>query len=121
MGTTVDCDTILSSLEFFVGDCITPVAELVGYGYPREFVMPLAETYVDDPERAEGMLRNAYTGGRLEHMHGVHDLDMLEALMREVGADASGDPDATAVGRKRRARAYCLAIRRALGAYADPA
>src|SRR5262249_17749650 len=102
----------------FEGDLVHGFNRLVKLGYPAEFLKPIAETVVDDPSDANRWLRRADNAKSIEHMYGVHDLDLLQALMQLLGASGpADDPDYSPLGgRKRAARAYKRAIRRALGA-----
>ena len=109
-------EVILATLDNYRGDEFYSLNLLVAVGYPRAFLTPLAQTCVDDPEEGRSLV-NAFTGKAIEHMYGVHALDLLEALMHSLGASVpEEDPDGAAFGQKRRARAYRRAIRRALGA-----
>jgi hypothetical protein len=98
--------------QFSDGRCVHAVEALVNdLGFPREFVAPLAETYLDDPDQIGMHLTNPETGQAIEHMHGVHDLDLLDAIARAAGADCS---EVKAFGRGTRARQYVEAIRATL-------
>jgi hypothetical protein len=111
------CRCFWESLDNFRGPGIHAVERLVGAAFPREFVQPLARTFVDDPDDARRALtRGDGRGGkvRVEHTRGVHDQDILAALARLVGADTA--EAAGARGCHARARFMRKAIRRALTA-----
>jgi hypothetical protein len=112
-GVNIDPKVILATLDDFDdGKSIHSPEGLIAAGYPADFINPLAETFVDDPDDWHKTLRGA-DGKRLEHLRGVHDLDILTALAEHVGADLS-DPDLQNMGRGWRARAYVSCIRQAL-------
>jgi hypothetical protein len=101
------------------GSSFAPSRVWWNWANPRQFAESLAEAHVDDPDDPRGWLLDDATGWPIEHTRGVHDLDVLAALARQVGADTSGE-DCTAFGRGRRARGIIAAIRRALGNEGPP-
>jgi hypothetical protein len=105
---------VLSDLDRFVdGHTIHNPEALLRLGYPWELVGPLTDTHVDDPDDPHGALRHPETHVRVEHLRGVHDIDMLNTLVDLTGADLSRCRTATGLGR--RARQMANAVRRALG------
>jgi hypothetical protein len=115
---TIDPDVIRATLDYFdEGHAVHSPEGLMAAGYPVDFIRPLAQTFLDDPDERRTLV--GPDGQRLEHLRGVHDLDILPALAGHVGADLS-DPDLRKVGRGRVARAYVRCIRRALESAGGP-
>jgi hypothetical protein len=102
--------TILANIDRFEGGCyIHSPAGLIKSGFPADFINGLVLTHLDDPDDPRGSVRSARTLKRVEHLRGVHDLDMLQGLAEMVGADAYAGSQFS--GRGRRARAIADAIR----------
>jgi hypothetical protein len=87
----LDAALVLQRLDEFTGGTIHPVDELVGWGFPKEFVRPLAKTHVDDPDpfRLKG-----FNSPPRRYLRGVSDVDLLHALGRAVGSSRERFPRA---------------------------
>jgi hypothetical protein len=81
---------VVQLLEKFTGDGIHSVDQLVNWGLPRAFVAPLAKRHI---EASAACRLEAADGRPQQHIRGVSDLDLLNAIGRSVRISPGALPE----------------------------